>query len=141
MRAVGAPRIGDFVVRAFGQGEEAVRAEVSAGPARDALRGALAAGGDLLQAAAQGGPGLYDRVVRRAAVLNTPLGAARAAADPRHRAERNRSAPRKIGSHPGPFACINCAPAILVSAHGAHLAYASAPRSALYQAFPVRARA
>ncbi len=39
MRAVGAPRIGDFVVRAFGQGEEAVRAEVPEGPARDALLG------------------------------------------------------------------------------------------------------
>jgi putative selenate reductase len=138
MRAVGAPRIGDFVVRAFGQGEEAVRAEVSAGPARDALLGALAAGGDLLQAAAQGGPGLYDRVVRCAAVLNTPLGAARAVAAPRYRAEKNRSAPRKIGSHLVLFDCINCDKCIPVCPNDANFVYETAPLSVSYEHFVVR---
>ncbi len=138
MRAVGAPRIGDFVVRAFGQGDEAVRAEVSAGPARDALLGALAAGGDLLQAAAGGGPDLYDRVVRRAAVLNTPLGAARAAADPRYRAEKNRSAPRKIGSHLVLFDCINCDKCIPVCPNDANFVYETAPLSVSYEHFVVR---
>ncbi|PYQ37780.1 MAG: glutamate synthase [Acidobacteria bacterium] len=138
MRALGAPRIGDFVVRAFGRGEEAVRAEVSGGPARDALLGALATGGDLLQAAAGGDPGLYDRVVRRAAVLNTPLGAARAAADPRHRAEKNRSAPRKIGSHLVLFDCINCDKCIPVCPNDANFVYETAPLSVSYEHFRVR---
>ena len=55
-----------------------------------------------------GEAGLYDRIVRPAAVLNTPLVAARAAGDPRYRAEKNRTPPRKIGSHLVLFDCINC---------------------------------
>jgi putative selenate reductase len=136
MRAVGAPRIGDFVVRAFGQGEEAVRAEAPEGPARDALLAALAAGGDLHAAA--GGEDLYDRVVRRAAVLNTPLVAARAAGDPRYRAERNRAVPRKIGSHLVLFDCINCDKCIPVCPNDANFVYETAPLSVSYEHFVIR---
>jgi putative selenate reductase len=137
MRAVGAPRIGDFVVRAFGQGEEAVRAEAPDGPVRDAILAALAAGGDL-RAAASGPPGLYDRIVARAAVLNTPLGAARAAAEPRYRAEKNRAAPRKIGSHLVLFDCINCDKCIPVCPNDANFVYETAPLTVDYQRFVVR---
>ncbi|HEV7499738.1 MAG TPA: glutamate synthase, partial [Vicinamibacteria bacterium] len=50
MRALAAPRLGDFVVRAFAQGEVAVRAETDddADSPRAALLAALDAGGDLL---------------------------------------------------------------------------------------------
>jgi putative selenate reductase len=136
MRAVGAPRIGDFVVRAFGKGEEAVGTEAPAGPARDALLAALAAGGDLRAAAR--GKDLYDRVVRRAAVLNTPLVAARAAGDPRYRAERNRAVPRKIGSHLALFDCINCDKCIPVCPNDANFVYETAPLSVSYERFVVR---
>ena len=64
MRAAGAPRIGDFVLRAFGKGEEAVRAEVAGGTRARRAPGRLGAGGDLREAADAGGPGLYDRLVR-----------------------------------------------------------------------------
>jgi len=115
-----------------------VRAEVAEGPVRDALLAALAAGSDLRQAAAAGGPGLYDRLVARAAVLNTPLGAARAAADPRYRAERNRSVPRKIGSHLVLFDCINCDKCIPVCPNDANFVYETGPLSVDYDRFVVR---
>jgi putative selenate reductase len=137
MRATGAPRIGDFVVRAFGKGEEAVRAEAPEGPVRDAILAALTAGGDL-RAAASGAPGLYDRIVACAAVLNTPLGASRAAAEPRYRAEKNRTAPRKIGSHLVLFDCINCDKCVPVCPNDANFVYETVPLSVDYERFVVR---
>jgi putative selenate reductase len=139
MRAVGAPRIGDFVVRAFGQGEEAVRAEAPDGPVRDALLAALAKGADIREAAADAG--LYDRIVARAAVLNTPVGAARAAAEPRYRAEKNQAAPRKIGSHLVLFDCINCDKCVPVCPNDANFVYETAPLSVDYERFVVRGNA
>jgi putative selenate reductase len=141
MRAVGAPRIGDFVVRAFGKGEEAVRAEAPEGPVRDAILSALTAGGDLRAAAAAGESGLYDRVVARAAVLNTPVGASRAAAEPRYRAEKNRSLPRKIGSHLVLYDCINCDKCVPVCPNDANFVYETAPLSVDYARFVVRGNA
>ena len=73
--------------------------------------------------------GLYDRIVARAAVLNTPLGAARAAAEPRYRAEKNRAAPRKIGSHLVLFDCINCDKCVPVCPNDANFVYETAPLS------------
>jgi putative selenate reductase len=140
MRAAGAARIGDFVVRAFGKGEEAVRAEAPEGRARDALLAALAGGGDLTAAATPFGPGLYDRVVRRAAVLNTPVIAARAAADPRYRADSSRAVPRKIGSHLALFDCINCDKCIPVCPNDANFVYETAPLSVAYDRFVVSGR-
>jgi putative selenate reductase len=136
MRAVGAPRIGDFVVRALGKGEEAVRAEVGEGPRRETLLAALSGGADLRAAA--GESGLYDRIVARAAVLNTPVGAARAAAEPRYRAEKNRSVPRKIGSHLVLFDCINCDKCIPVCPNDANFVYETAPLRTSYDRFVVR---
>jgi putative selenate reductase len=138
MRAVGATRIGDFVVRAFGNGEETVRAETSGEPIRDALLAALVAGGDLARAADAGGAGLYDRLVHRAAVLNTPVVAARAAADPRYRAEKNRSVPRKIGSHLVLFDCINCDKCVPVCPNDANFVYETVPLAVSYERFVVR---
>ena len=138
MRALGAPRIGDFVLRALGQGEAAVREEAPSGPVLDALLAALAGGGDLHAAAAPGPPGLYDRIVARAAVLNTPLVAARAAAEPRYRAEKNRALPRKIGSHLVLFDCINCDKCIPVCPNDANFVYETAPLTVDYERFVVR---
>ena len=138
MRAVGAPRIGDFVVRAFGAGEATVRAETAddAGSPRSALLAALAGGTDLRDAAA--GADLYDRLVRRAALLNTPLVAARAAAEPRYRAGQNRAVPRKIGSHLAVFDCINCDKCVPVCPNDANFVYETAPLTAEYSRFVVQ---
>ena len=140
MRAAGASRIGDFVVRALGRGEDAVRAEAPEGPVRAGLLAALspASGGDLKAAAEAGGPDLYDRLVRRAALLNTPIGAARAAADARYRAEKNRAVPRKIGSHLALFDCINCDKCIPVCPNDANFVYETATLTVSYERFMVR---
>jgi putative selenate reductase len=138
MRALAAPRLGDFVVRAFAQGEAAVRAETSdeADSPRAALLVALGAGGDLL--AASGDASLYARVVRRAARLNTPIVAARAAADPRYRAEKNRTVPRKIGSHLALFDCINCDKCVPVCPNDANFVYETQPLTVDYERFVVQ---
>src|SRR5262249_12933166 len=137
MRALGAARLGDYVVRACGQGEEAGRAQTSDGRVRGALLTALASGRDLA-AAAEEERRPYDRLVRRAAVPTTPVVAARAAADPRYRAERNRVAPRKIGSRLVLFDCINCDKCVPVCPNDANFVYETGPLSVDYDRFVVR---
>jgi putative selenate reductase len=115
-----------------------MRAEVPEGPAREGLLAALAGGGDLAAAAERaGGPGLYDRLVRRAALLNTPVVAARAASDARYRAEKNRAVPRKIGSHLAVFDCINCDKCVPVCPNDANFVYETVPLSVDYRNFVV----
>jgi putative selenate reductase len=91
MRSLGVARIGDYVVKACGQGEEAVRSVVPPSPLREALVAALAAErtdlAAVLEKAGQGA--LHGRIVAAAARLNTPLVVARGTADPRYRAARN----------------------------------------------------
>src|SRR5207245_852874 len=140
MRALGATRLGDYVVRAFGRGEEAVSAETRDGPARGSVLAALAGGADVRAAAEAAEPGLFDRIVRRAAVLNTPLVAARAAADPRYQAEKNRVAPRKIGSHLALFDSINCDKCLPVCPNDANFVYETGPLSVEHGRFVVRER-
>jgi putative selenate reductase len=134
MRAAGASSIGDFVLRAFGSGEDAVRAEAEDGPGRALLEAALAGGG-LRAAADANAPGLYDRIVRRAALLNTPIVAARVAADVRYRAANNRAVPRKIGSHLALFDCINCDKCVPVCPNDANFVYETAPLTVAYDHF------
>jgi putative selenate reductase len=138
MRGVGARTIGDFVLRAFGRGEEAVRAEAD-GAARNALLPALSGGGDVRAAAAPFGAALYPRLVRRAAALNTPLVVERVTADPRYRAERNHTSPRKIGSRLWLFDCINCDKCVPVCPNDANFVYETPALEASYEDFVVRA--
>jgi len=137
MRAVGAPRLGDFAIRAFGQGGAAIRAAAPEGPVRSAMLAALEGGGDLA-AAIPGGAGVYERVVHQATLLNTPIVAARAAADPRYRAEKNRAVPRKIGSHLALFDCVNCDKCLPVCPNDANFVYETGPAVLPYVHFVVR---
>ena len=52
---------------------------------------------------------------------------ARAAADPRYRAEKNRAVPRKIGSKLWLFDCINCDKCVPVCPNDANFVYETAP--------------
>lgn len=140
MRAAGARTIGDFVVRAHGNGPRAV-AEVVDDPAlARELEGALAApGADLrTELAALGREGLYDDVVARAALLNTADVVAATTGDPRYRAEAHASGPRKIGSLLWLFDCINCDKCIPVCPNDANFSYEAAPFSRPVEAWVVR---
>ena len=126
MRAVGAPRIGDFVVRAFGKGEEAVRAEAPDGPVRDALAGrAWRSGGDIREAA--GDPGLYDRIVARG---RRPQHSAGGVARRRRAAlpggEEPRGARARSDRTSSLFDCINCDKCIPVCPNDANFVYETA---------------
>ena len=60
---------------------------------------------------------------RDAALRNTPALVAKATADPRYKAEKNRAAPRKIGSKLWLFDCINCDKCIPVCPNDANFSY------------------
>jgi putative selenate reductase len=126
--------LGDYVVKACGQGERAIEAVVEEPAARQAALAALA-GGPGLQAALEGaGAGaLYPRLVARAALLNTPVVVARTTADPRFHQEQNRKAPRKIGSKLWLFDCINCDKCVPVCPNDANFVYETGVHRAEYR--------
>jgi len=125
MRRVGARTIGDYVVKAAGNGAEAVRKAVAPGPLRDALGEALASPRADLAAIVEGaGRGeLYAALVHAAALLNTPVLVAKATADPRYRAPQNRAVPRRIGSRLWLFDCISCDKCVPVCPNDANFVY------------------
>jgi putative selenate reductase len=139
MRALGVRNVGDYVVKAAGHGEEAVRDVVSHAPLCDALLASLASEQVDLRGvlAAAGFPQLYDRVVARAAQLNTGGLVAQATADPRYRSAQNRAAPRKIGSHLALFDCINCDKCVPVCPNDANFVYETRAYQADYRNFRV----
>ena len=110
MRMVGAPNLGDYVLKADGQAEAAVARLSPDARLRESLLGELRRPqGDLQTACARAGaPEAYARLVQEAALLNTPGIVARATADPRYRADAHRQGPRKIGSMLWLFDCISC---------------------------------
>jgi len=61
--------------------------------------------------------------VHAAGLLNTPILAAEATANPRYRWERNRGAPRKIGSKLWLYDCINCDKCVPVCPNDANFIY------------------
>jgi putative selenate reductase len=125
MRALGVRRLGDYVVKAAGQGEAAVERVAPAGPLRSALLASLRSGAvDLLGVLTEAGEaGRYDDLVRAAAQLNTPVIVERATREPRYRAEANRKPPRKIGSRLWLFDCVNCDKCVPVCPNDANFVY------------------
>ena len=125
MRVLGVRRVGDYVVKAAGQGEAAVERVAPEGPLRSALLASLRSGtvdlqGVLVEA---GHAGLYDELVRAAALLNTPVLVEKATRDPRYRAEANRKPPRKIGSRLWLFDCVNCDKCVPVCPNDSNFVY------------------
>jgi putative selenate reductase len=125
MRELGVRTLGDYAVKAQGQGAAAVAAVVTP----SALRERLLVGLDspdvdlrgLLREA--GEDRLYPELVRRAALLNTPVVVARVNAAARYKAEANRGVPRKIGSRLWLFDCINCDKCVPVCPNDANFVY------------------
>ena len=125
MRALGVRRLGDYVVKAGGQGDEAVRRVAPDGPVRSALAAALRSEDvDLLGILTEAGQAdLYDELVRTAALLNTPALVEKATRDPRYRAEANRKPPRKLGSRLWLFDCVNCDKCVPVCPNDSNFVY------------------
>jgi putative selenate reductase len=134
MRALGVRTLGDYVIQACGQGETAVERVASDPALRSRLIASLAsAGGDLAAIARE----QYAAIVREAALLNTPLLVAKATADPRYRAEKNRGRPRKLGSKLWLFDCINCDKCIPVCPNDANFVYEVPPLRAEYESYRI----
>jgi putative selenate reductase len=125
MRALRVRRLGDYVVKACGRGEEAALRVAPEGPIRSALVAALRSEAeDPLGVLTQAGQAaLYDELVRAASLLNTPVLVEKATRDPRYRAEANRKPPRKIGSRLWLFDCVNCDKCVPVCPNDSNFVY------------------
>jgi putative selenate reductase len=139
MRGRGVRRLGDYIVRAFGQGAEAASRVVPPSPLREALLAALAAPETDLAAVCDAGgqPEVFARLVAEAARLNTPVVVARATADPRYRATHNARPPRKIGRHLALFDCVNCDKCVPVCPNDANFVYETGVHQTDYPRFVV----
>jgi putative selenate reductase len=139
MRSLGVSRLGDYIVRAGGRGEEAVHAAVEPGPLAETLVSALAAETvDLLGSLeGKGRADLYPRLVEAAARLNTGPIVERATADPRYRAAANRKTPGKIGSRLTLFDCVNCDKCLPACPNDANFVYETEPFSGAFESYRV----
>ncbi len=139
MRALGVRTLGDYVVKAAGRGEEAIRSLLPPGALQSALLAALGAERvDLRSPLAEAGKDdLYQRLVQRAAVFNTPPLVDKATADPRYRAEQNRTVPRRIGSRLWLFDCINCDKCVPDCPNDANFVYETGPLTVDYRNYRV----
>ena len=138
MRAMGVPTVGDYVVKAWGMGEEAIARVVPPSPWREELLASLRSDRVDLRAvlARAGQAALYGELVRATAVLNTPLVVARATADPRYRAESLRP-PRRIGRHLALFDCINCDKCLPACPNDANFVYEAEPLAREYESYRI----
>jgi putative selenate reductase len=138
MRGLAVRTVGDYVIKACGNGEEALARVVPVSPLRDELVTSLRSDRVDLRAvlARAGQEARYDEVVRMAAALNTPAIVARAAADPRYRAEALRP-PRRIGRHLALFDCINCDKCLPACPNDANFVYEVEPLAREYENYRV----
>ncbi len=138
MRGLGVSTLGDYVVKACGRGEEAVGQVVPPSRLREELLDSLRSDRvDLPSVLERAGQQTrYGELVRTAAVLNTPVVVARAAADPRYRAGAQQP-PRRIGRHLRLFDCINCDKCLPACPNDANFVYQTEPFAAEYRNYRV----
>jgi putative selenate reductase len=104
MAECGAADLEELAVKGLGNAAAALE-ELNLPPDRAAAcRAALSSGGDLRAAAGN----RFGAWVSAARVRNTETYVERVLADPRYREERNRAAPRKVGSKLAFFDCLTC---------------------------------
>ncbi|MCL4820885.1 MAG: glutamate synthase [Vicinamibacteria bacterium] len=121
MRGVGATHVGDFVIRAFGHGAEALDRVPGLEPAeRERALAALASGGDLRAAVGEAAHGAWRD---QAALLNTDDYVPRATRDPRYAATAHAKPPRKLGSPLALFDCVTCHKCVPVCPNDANFAF------------------
>ncbi len=120
MAKVGADNIGDFMIKAYGLGTDALEGIVD-GPAREACERALA-DGTSLAAACEGDT--YTRWLKAAKLLNTRHYVAAATEDSRYALAKNSKPPRKLGSHLELFDCVSCNKCVPVCPNDANFVFA-----------------
>jgi putative selenate reductase len=140
MRSLGVCRLDDYLVKACGQGEAAVRSLSLPRELEGELLAELAAPHSDLQGVLSraGRPELSARLAEAAAALNTPRVLERVLADPRYRAEANRAVPRKVGSRLALFDCLSCDKCLPVCPNDANFVYETRPCALAYSDYRVR---
>ena len=127
MGEVGARTVGDFVVRAYGHGDEALDAMDPPLAPEDhaACRAALVGGADL-QGALHAE--VYERLISAAVVLNTEHYANACQGDGRYHQRSNAKPPRKIDSTLELLDCITCDKCVPVCPNHANFTFPLAQR-------------
>lgn len=120
MDAAGARTVGDYIIRAYGLGGEALARLDLDDARRAACQAALDASQDLADVA---GPEYYQRWVDEAALLNTEHHVPRATTDPRYAYARNQRPPRKVGTHLQLFDCLTCHKCVPVCPNNANFVF------------------
>ncbi|HZZ26934.1 MAG TPA: hypothetical protein VFE46_02910 [Pirellulales bacterium] len=121
MQAVGATNIDDYILNAFGQkaaAEEQVAARQLTSSPLHPITGSPAH--PLTPSPAEP---LTSSLVSWASLLNTTIAAAKARADVRYRAEKNRKVPTRIDSQLETFDCITCDKCLPVCPNAANFTY------------------
>jgi putative selenate reductase len=114
MKDVEAGSLGEFVLRRFGQGDEArQRAVETTGSATV--------------------PEVDEATVRWAGWLNTSIAARLAREDPRYRKEQNTKVPKRIGTHLVVFDCVTCDKCLPVCPNAANFKYPTPTTNFTYQ--------
>lgn len=119
MDAVGARNVGDFIIRAYGAGGEALAALETDDATRARCQQALDSGGDLATAAGD----LYAAWVAKTTLLNTDIYVPAATADARYALAKNSKPPRKIGTHLELFDCTTCDKCVPVCPNDANFVF------------------
>lgn len=119
----GATDIDTFVLRAFGQAENALGRLGLTAAREAACRTALANGGGMRAAAGDA----FAAWVSAARMLNTELYAERVLADSRYSAAENARPPNKVGSTLGPFDCLTCDKCIPLCPNDANFSFVIPP--------------
>jgi putative selenate reductase len=128
MAEAGAATLDDYVIRAFGKGEEALGRLGLAedDPRLAACRKALAGGESLREAAGD----LYEPWVSAARLANTDRYVPLATRNPRYAKSRNQKPPRKIGRSLVLFDCLTCDKCVPVCPNDANFTF-RAPEAAV----------
>ena len=121
MQELGATSIAEYVVRAFGCGEDGLAATAGLdSQTRERCLAALRDGGSLKAAAGEAGLAAW---AAETAVLNTTHHVPRATADPRYGFPENSRPPRKVGSRLVLFDCLTCSKCVPVCPNDANFTY------------------
>ena len=119
MEKLGAASLDDYVIRAYGLGEQALKNVKLSGEARAACLKALADGGSLQAAAGEH----YAAWVSSAKLANTEHYVAECTDDSRYSLAKNSKAPRKVGKELELFDCVSCNKCIPVCPNDANFAF------------------
>jgi putative selenate reductase len=120
MDKVGVSNVNDYIIKAYGLGEVALKSIEAPEPLKDACREALRSNGDLRGVAGTH----YEKWTTAAKLLNTEQYVQTCTSDARYAQAQNQKLPKKVGSHLELLDCVSCNKCIPVCPNDANFSFA-----------------